>query len=51
MDKFNKAQIKNQLEDNLSKIFGVQGSEASANELYKAYNKIAEIWVFRRNYA
>lgn len=36
MDKFNKAQIKNQLEDNLSKIFGVQGSEASANELYKA---------------
>ncbi len=36
MDNFTKAQIKNALEDNLSKIFGVQGSEASVNELYKA---------------
>ena len=33
---YTKTQIKNLIEDNLSKLFGVQGSEASENELYKA---------------
>ena len=36
MDNFTKTQIKNLIEDNLSKLFGVQGSEASLDELYKA---------------
>lgn len=33
---YTKTQIKNLIEDNLSKLFGVQGSEANDNELYKA---------------